>query len=267
MKKSFCILLMLILISCTCYSEENACSHSFLVYHPYANYCRMCEQEKEVSYYMCTYCDGDGKIRCKSCLGSGSRKCSWCEILDKKGCSFCNYTGKVSCAKYETCSNCSGKGHNSIENKSCETCFTTVLCKYCGKHNENAYFAENCPICSPDAYSDFQYNTIMRNSGSHWGECYRFTGTIMSVERETYWILPYSSGDISFGEHGGANTLYRLSVKQIDNEITRYYSVYYIQHESNARLLPGDNIIVYGTLSYENSHIMPTFFASFIQLN
>ena len=268
MKKLVCLLLLLIVTSSMCIAEENGCTHSFIIYHAYENYCPTCDQEKEIAYWPCKVCDGEGTVKCTKCYGTGRVKCFWCDILEENGCSFCGYTGMQSCSKYDTCSQCSGTGHNSVRNMFCQTCFTTVRCKYCGEaeHDADAVFAEFCPLCTPEAYPEFQYNSVMRKAERPLGERFSFTGTITDIEEITYWELPQSEGDIDFGIHAGINRVYRFTIKRTENERDYNYTTYCIRHADEDRFLTGDNVDVYGTLSYVDAQTMPVFMAATIQL-
>ena len=97
----------------------------------------------------CVNCGGDGRVRCSRCNGDGIHTCAKCDGKKLLTCGSCHGQGRVNCGSCScgeaTCSSCGGRGINSSDSRSCQSCNGRGKCR-CG--NCNGRGERECGTCS-----------------------------------------------------------------------------------------------------------------------
>lgn len=184
----------------------------------------------EAEYATCKICKGVGYAVCDSCKGTGIRNI-FGEIM---GCVYCDGKGYDT---YHKCTSCDGTGKRLAQYKHFyEHCGMNTVC--CGCYNLSLKTFD-CPYCSENEYSTFEYRNVMRESEKHVDGEFLLDGTVIQIE-ETF---------------DGAH-------KYTLNSRGNYqFTVYCDDKSLPEKILVGDDEQVYGVMiGYNSNTDVPAFF-------
>ena len=153
------------------------------------------------------------------------------------GCLNCLASG------YEYCSSCKGAGKDIVLSNECLRCGTAPkCCEYYAFHNYE------CPICSQDAYTEFEYKSVVRNTKQYTGNPYRVSGVVESVSKID-------------------DDTYELRLKHSVLFTKEYYNILYRKTDTSPILLVGDNATLFGVFTGVNSEMEPLLVAAYSVLS
>lgn len=153
------------------------------------------------------------------------------------GCLNCLASG------YEYCPSCKGAGKDIILSNECLRCGSKPqCCEYYAFHNYE------CPICSQDAYAEFEYKDAVRNAKQYIGNTYKISGVVDSVSK--------------FDED-----TYEVRIKHASMFAQNYYSILYRKTDASPILLVGDDATLFGVYTGVNNDMEPLFVSPYAVLS
>lgn len=211
----------------------------------------LCTQCGEVnsSQVDCSKCDGSGKIVCSRCNGEQIvwHLCMYCYGSGKqkngKKCTCELYGGKTGYT-YDLCTECGGIGFDfcskTVDRSNCQECKASSSKLVCGLCYDK-YDIGECPVCAEDTYAKFDYNEIMRRPEENQNNRFHISGAIIDIES----LAQVSSG-----------TVYSITLKHQQLFKSYTYNVMYYAPKSEAKLLVGDKVSMWGNfVSYTRDNV------------